>query len=521
MQLSSMRVLAANFGLEKIEAICVKATLTLEEGEKLEGNYSVIQETKSEADRFDSAVEGLNAGMERMRKQLVTVPAAERPAIERAYVDILKDLYDAAPDTLQGTRLGREPSNKTPYNEAFVVDKDVIRHSQFAQILEDQLSGLGISTDEMRERLLTGADNDELASIWAERDAATIAEARGLDLDNATDQQAVQRYLTDIYEEMRLDLLQYRAASVTPEFRELSRAAERQDGDVYPPYAALRSPAEMQAAYDTLRDTIEGDPRNPEAVRAYLDDTTPDLSDDERQRLADDLSGMARAAEFRRDQEVLRDELREANVPPHLVDAGLSVHRDENTDDVYKAAVPSDFVRGLGRDLREELQIDRPTVEDFSAHVKNEAPDLREETREDLARRLHGATYLPAETVARDDRPAFSTDDSRRMVADVDRNLAAGIRPTDTVQRADVAKIVRDSLNKDELDRLERGDAQALGKLTQNPAIQKVMAFEYLHGEVATGRTDLVQPMQRFNNDVQHALDLKVQNINDSTQKHD
>ena len=149
------------------------------------------EQMQSESERLTQTIEQVRDDLRTVREGIDAMPPAERPQIEAAYFDALRDVQEIMRG--QADRELIDPANGTVYDrEAREVLQDMDRDE-----LVKALDGTGIDPDEMAARLAVQSDNAALETHWVEADAAAIADARGYDMESEDGRtQAFQDVLT-------------------------------------------------------------------------------------------------------------------------------------------------------------------------------------------------------------------------------------------------------------------------------------------------------------------------------------
>lgn len=93
-----------------------------------------------------------------------------------------------------------------------------------------------------------------------------------------------------------------------------------------------------------------------------------------------------------------------------------------------------------------------------------------------------------------------------QIVTQLKETLEISGRPLDHEMRKDIARAVKEALPPSGLLIVEKGDVGPLATLTDDPMMQKALAFEYLWSEVAEGRTELADVMRSMNRQTQSEL---------------
>lgn len=155
------------------------------------------EQMQSESERLTQTIEQVRDDLRTVREGIDAMPPAERPQIEAAYFDALRDVQEITRG--QADRELIDPANGTIYDrEAREVLQDMDRDE-----LAKALDGTGIDPDEMAARLAVQSDNAALEAHWVEADAAAIADARGYDMESEDGRTQAFQDVLNAYERLQ------------------------------------------------------------------------------------------------------------------------------------------------------------------------------------------------------------------------------------------------------------------------------------------------------------------------------
>lgn len=155
------------------------------------------EQMQSESERLTQTIEQVRDDLRTVREGIDAMPPAERPQIEAAYFDALRDVQEITRG--QADRELIDPANGTIYaREAREALQDMDRDE-----LAKALDGTGIDPDELAARLAVQSDNAALEAHWVEADAAALADARGYDMESEEGRDQAFRDILETYERLQ------------------------------------------------------------------------------------------------------------------------------------------------------------------------------------------------------------------------------------------------------------------------------------------------------------------------------
>ncbi|MEX5516886.1 relaxase/mobilization nuclease domain-containing protein [Pseudophaeobacter sp. 1A09344] len=427
----------------------------------------------------------------RVQGMIAEKPDAERPVLEKRFIEIQTQVQNMQPLGLRSSTLSETPSEGGVYSEANIQVSQLERLTEprLRSRIDAALRGTGISASEVVARIDTGASNAALEHQWIADDLSKVAEARDLNLERRADLEQARDILNDVHVALgtlleRENVLRrdgvVEAEPVSERFHYHEDAVRAMEGTIRQEMRADGLTA--QQIEDRDWEVVSRGERRIEAEqRAYLE-AHPELLArpgdviDRSEPYRETITDAARASEITREvdrimdgrdvrtpvADAVTDDLRARypDMPSHLA-RGLgatyaAVVEIRDTEAINQVRRETDFRDGIGVGTRDE----RLATGDETAPQSDRADRLADEIARVLDHERAGELSAPFETEA--ERDAF---------------------------REEIARV----LDERQLDRLTSGDADALDKVLEDRLERLYVAKVYLQSDAATANTEALR----------------------------